>query len=68
MDLQNYKFEISHILTELNSLEEGNFYEVNENRGTPSAKTIAINIKKEFIDLLDKIANDKPGIFDNKKF
>lgn len=40
-----------------------NFYEINESRGTASAKIISKNIKKEFIDLIDKISNNKQDMF-----
>lgn len=64
MNIKRYEFEIRHIINELENMEKGNFYEVNESRGTPSAKTISKNLKSSFIDLIFKIANDKPGIIE----
>lgn len=67
MDLKKYEFEITHIINELKDIERGNFYESNNNKGTPSAKTIAKNLSKEFIDLIDKICKNKPGIFESNE-
>lgn len=66
MDIKKYEFEITHIINELNDLENGVFYEegCNPHPGTASAKTIAKNVKKRFIELVGKIKNDEPGIFD----
>lgn len=66
MDIKKYEFEITHIINELNDLENGVFYEegCNPHPGTASAKTIAKNVKQSFIELVGKIKNNEPGIFD----
>lgn len=66
MDIKKYKFEIMHIVNELENLENGNFYEdgCTPHPGTASAKTIAKNVKQNFKELIGKIKNNEPGIFD----
>ncbi|SFJ26409.1 hypothetical protein [Terrisporobacter glycolicus] len=66
MDIKKYEFEITHIINELDNLENGVFYEegCNPHPGTDSAKTIAKNVKQSFIELVGKIKNNEPGIFD----
>ncbi|ELC8390761.1 TPA: hypothetical protein K8M95_002838 [Clostridium perfringens] len=65
MDIKKYQFEIMHIIDELKSLEDGCFYEegCQAHPGSASAKTIAKNVREEFIDLIKKIKEDEPGIF-----
>lgn len=59
MDLKRYKFKINHIVNELENLECGIFYEDGciSHPGTPSAKTIAKNLRHDFNELMDKITN-----------
>lgn len=64
MDIKKYEFEIRYIINELENIEKGNFYEINNVQGEPSAKTISKNIRHSFIDLIDKIANDKSRSFE----
>lgn len=66
MNIKKYEFEITHIINELENLENGDFYEegCTPHPGTASAKTIAKNIRKSFIELMVKIKDDKPGILD----
>lgn len=66
MDIKKYGFEITHIINELENLENGNFYEsgCTPHPGTASAKTIARNVRENFIELIGKIKNNEPGIFD----
>ncbi len=66
MDIKKYEFEITQIINELENLENGIFYEegCNPHPGTASAKTIAKNVKQSFIDLMDKIKNNEPGMVD----
>lgn len=61
MDIEKYKFEIINIINELENLESGIFYENTNDKGCGSAKKIAEKIKINFVDLIDKIENDKPG-------
>ncbi len=63
MDLKRYNTEIRNIISELNSLENGEFLEANGEPGIESAKIIAKNIRISFLELLVKISNDKekPG-------
>lgn len=55
---KNYDNTITYILSELDNIQTGNFYEVNFNPSTPSAQTIARNIKKEFTLLLKTIEEE----------
>lgn len=66
MDIKKYGFEITHIINELENLENGNFYEngCTPHPGTASAKTIARNVRENFIELIGKIKNNEPGILD----
>lgn len=65
MDIKKYQFEIGYIIDELENLENGCFYEegCQAHPGSASAKTIAKNVRKEFISLMKKIKEDAPGIF-----
>lgn len=67
MSLKRYEFEITHIIQELENIENGVFYEENRTAGTASARNIAKNVKKEFIDLLDNINNNKNGKFEERR-
>lgn len=64
MDVKKYEFEIMHIVNELENLENGCFYESNceKHPGTASAKTIAKNVKHDFIELMKKIKENEPGV------
>lgn len=63
MNLKRYQFEIDHIITELENLENGIFYEegCTKHPGAASAKTIARNLKEDFIGLIEKIIKEEPG-------
>ncbi|WP_039652363.1 hypothetical protein [Clostridium tyrobutyricum] len=63
MNLKRYQFEIDHIINELRNLENGIFYEegCTKHPGTASAKTIATNLKQDFITLMGKIIKEEPG-------
>lgn len=56
--MKKYDESITYILSELDIIQTGNFFEVNSNPSSPSAQTIARNIKKEFTELLKVIGND----------
>ncbi len=56
---KKYQMEIEFILRDLKEIERGDIYEIYKTPGVTSAKTYAKNIKKNFIDLIDKIENQK---------
>lgn len=56
--MKKYDKNITYILSELDNIQIGNFYEVSSNPSNPSAQTIARNIKKEFTTLLKNISED----------
>lgn len=64
MNLKRYQFEIESIINNLEELEQGRFFEVDRTPGVASAKTYAKNIKGSFLDLMEKIHDDKPGAFE----
>lgn len=57
-NLKKFNQEITDILAQLDNLQTGSFYENTENPHTPSAQTIARNIKKQFSDLIEKIQTE----------
>lgn len=61
VDLTKYRMEIEYIISALNELKSGNYYEKNNSPGSPSAATIAKDIEEMFCKLLSKIANNEPG-------
>lgn len=62
MDLKRYQGEISFILRDLEEIERGEFYEKTGAKISGSAINKAKNIKKNFIDLLDKIQGEKESV------
>lgn len=69
MDIKKYEIEIEYIINELKDIENGCFYEngCQKNRGAASAKTIAKNVRTEFISLMKKIKDNSPGMFEEIK-
>ncbi len=61
MDLKSHELEIRRIIYELKDVESGIFYEEGHVPGTASAKTIARNVREIFEDMIERIAEDKPG-------
>lgn len=58
ISMNKYDEKITYILSELDTIQTGDFFEINSNPANPSAQTIARNIKKEFTELLKTIEND----------
>jgi hypothetical protein len=56
---KKYQMEIEFILRDLEAIERGDIHEIYKTPGVTSAKTYAKNIKKNFIDLVEKIENQK---------
>lgn len=61
MDLKRYEMEIDNIDEKLIQLIEGNYHERVKKPGIPAAKTIAFNLRKDLLELLEKITNEEEG-------
>lgn len=64
MDITRYKCEIDKVIQSIEKLKQGL---VEENNGAKCYGSITTNAKKledDFMDLLDKMANEKPSILD----
>ncbi|MFB5088345.1 hypothetical protein PGC35_14260 [Psychrobacillus sp. PGGUH221] len=59
-----YSLEVNAVLNRLDDLKKGRIYEITHTRGDGSHHTIAENIKKDFLLLLDMIDNDAPSATD----
>ena len=67
MDIKKkYHVELNRINNHLTGLENGRIYEVTRTPGTPSYTTIAKYIRDDLEELLSKIENEEPGIFERK--
>lgn len=62
MTKHDYSLEYSNIITNLNDLKHGNYYE--KTGSGSSVKNIAENIEKELNNLLEAIAKKQPGMKD----
>lgn len=59
-----YSVEINEIENDIDTLKAGQLYEIKNAPGYPSASTLGIRLEKKFKELIRKIENDEPRIFE----
>ena len=65
MDLKRYREEINFIIRDLEEIVRGDFFEKTGDKISGSAVNKAKKIKERFIELLDKIQNEKESMGEN---
>lgn len=59
-----YSVEINKIENDIDTLKNGQLYEIQGTRGYPRASTLGTRLEEEFQELIRKIDNNEPGILE----